>query len=97
MNRHFQLALIESGVGTITQLSRCTGIERTKLNRIVNGVSAATPSERSGIARSLDRPVAALFHLGDGGCTEREPVRHRRATPRGRRASSTPAQPLGRR
>lgn len=61
MDRRFQLALIEAGIDTITRLSLLTKIERTKLNRIINGVALATAREKQAIAQTLGRAVETLL------------------------------------
>lgn len=61
MDRCFRIALIESGIDTITHLSLVTEIERTKLSRIVNRITAAKPDEKRLIAQTLGLPVEMLF------------------------------------
>ena len=61
MNRNFRLALIESQIDTVENLSACTGIERTRLCRIENARVRPRPDERERIAHALGVPMEQLF------------------------------------
>ena len=61
MNRNFRLALIESQINTVENMSARTGIERTRLSRIENGRVRPRPDERARIAAALDVPTEKLF------------------------------------
>ena len=61
MNRIFRLALIESQIISVENLSARTGIERTRLCRIENGRVRPRPDERARIAEALDVTIEQLF------------------------------------
>lgn len=61
MNRQLRLALIRSGIDTFTRLALRTGIERTRLSRIANGVLRPRQAEQQQIAAVLREDIESLF------------------------------------
>ena len=74
MNRNFRLALIDSQINSVENLSVVVGIERTRLCRIENGRVRPRPDECARISAALDVPVQQLFPAASGGAgTEKAP------------------------
>lgn len=56
-----RIALLTSGVRTLERLAALTGIERTRVSRIVNGWLTPTARERQAIAHALSTAPGELF------------------------------------
>jgi hypothetical protein len=59
--RQFRIALAESGLNTQLEVARLTGINRTRVNGIVNRWLTPRDEEKTAIAAALNVPVDRLF------------------------------------
>ncbi len=59
-NIALKIAIVLAGESQ-TDLSARTGIERTRLNKVINGAAEPKPDEQRVLARALRRKIADLF------------------------------------
>lgn len=60
LNPRLKLAIFTSGTSQ-TVVARKTGIDESRLSRIINGHAEPTPDEQKVLARALRKPVDELF------------------------------------
>ena len=66
MTIDLRIQLLTSGIVTITNLARRTGIERTRLNRALNGDLKLRTEEQEAVAAVLQVPAKDVFgRVGD--------------------------------
>lgn len=61
MTTTLRIHLITSGIATVANLARQTGIERTRLNRALNGDLKLRDDEQRVVETQLGMPLAQVF------------------------------------
>ena len=64
MTTQLRIQLLTSGVLTVANLARRTGIERTRLNRALNGDLQLREHEQHAVAEALQLSVGDVFAAG---------------------------------